>query len=223
MQSFILQQNKARFLHLLQNEADDERRATLNGLLRAAERDLAFLQSLREGAGTTDRPRGQPAAFTPDPQIMAGFRETFGLSPKLCMALDAGPGLHIIEVNDAFVQESLHGREALVGKPLFSTFPDNPDDPAATGVSALYASLRMAVATGQGSTCSSWIASVKHMSHSDTGCRKLKWLLNQCVKGISTAPRAAELGCARLLLQRLVLVTRTCRRRTRRQAKQLLT
>ena len=149
MQSFILQQNKARFLHLLQNEADDERRATLNGLLRAAERDLAFLQSLREGAGTTDRPRGQPAAFTPEPQIMAGFRETFGLSPKLCMALDAGPGLHIIEVNDAFVQESLHGREALVGKPLFSTFPDNPDDPAATGVSALYASLRMAVATGE--------------------------------------------------------------------------
>lgn len=149
MQSFILQQNKARFLHLLQNEADDERRATLNGLLRAAERDLAFLQSLREGAGTIDRPRGEPAAFTPDPQIMAGFRETFGLSPKLCMALDAGPGLHIIEVNDAFMQESLHGREALVGKPLFSTFPDNPDDPAATGVSALYASLRMAVATGE--------------------------------------------------------------------------
>jgi len=105
VQSFILQQNKARFLHLLQNEADDERRATLNGLLRAAERDLAFLQSLREGAGTIDRPRGEPAAFTPDPQIMAGFRETFGLSPKLCMALDAGPGLHIIEVNDAFMQD----------------------------------------------------------------------------------------------------------------------
>jgi hypothetical protein len=39
-------------------------------------------------------------------------------------------------------------RAAMLGKPLFETFPDNPDDPAA-GVRTLYTSLRSACETGK--------------------------------------------------------------------------
>jgi len=37
----------------------------------------------------------------------------------------------------------------VVGQPLFTAFPDNPDDPTADGVSHLYASLRQVAETGR--------------------------------------------------------------------------
>jgi hypothetical protein len=148
VQNFILQQNRARFLHLLQGEADEARCATLRHLLRATERDLAFNQALRDGAGSGVMGR-RMEPFAPNSDCARHFRETHADSPHLRMALDPGPGLHIIEVNAVFEREGLHPREALIGQPLFSKFPDNPDDPSADGMSALYASLRMAVADGE--------------------------------------------------------------------------
>ena len=141
MQRFILQQNRDRFVERLRIEADPKSRATIETLLRAVERDLAFLEASFSGAGYPARQQ-QPYAI--DDKVVVHFRARTLGSPKLGMAIDPGPGLHIVDVNETFVRESLRDRDELIGRPLFDTFPDNPQDPMADGVSALYALLRTA-------------------------------------------------------------------------------
>ncbi|MFJ9459717.1 PP2C family protein-serine/threonine phosphatase [Kitasatospora sp. NPDC101447] len=56
------------------------------------------------------------------------------------------------DANVAYLALSGHTREQLVGRYLFDVFPDNPNDPAATGVRNLHASLRRVAATGERDT-----------------------------------------------------------------------
>ena len=65
------------------------------------------------------------------------------------MLLDPAPGLHIVDINDAYARATFTGRDDVVGHSLFEIFPDNPDDALADGVSNLYTSLRTVVKTGQ--------------------------------------------------------------------------
>jgi hypothetical protein len=65
------------------------------------------------------------------------------------MLLDPAPGLHIVDINNAYAQATFTSRNDVVGQSLFEIFPDNPDDELADGVSNLYASLRTVVKTGQ--------------------------------------------------------------------------
>jgi PAS domain-containing protein len=65
------------------------------------------------------------------------------------MLLDPGPGLHIVDINDAYAIATFISRSDVVGKSLFEIFPDNPDDALADGVSNLYSSLRIVAQTGQ--------------------------------------------------------------------------
>ncbi|MFF8375454.1 PP2C family protein-serine/threonine phosphatase [Streptomyces sp. NPDC015661] len=58
------------------------------------------------------------------------------------------PGLVYADVNEAFLSMSGRTREQVVGRYLFDVFPDNPDDPSATGVRNLRASLERVLATG---------------------------------------------------------------------------
>jgi signal transduction histidine kinase/DNA-binding response OmpR family regulator len=48
----------------------------------------------------------------------------------------------IAAVSDAYAQATMTTREEIIGRALFEVFPDNPDDPAATGVRNLRDSLR---------------------------------------------------------------------------------
>jgi signal transduction histidine kinase len=65
------------------------------------------------------------------------------------LLLDAAPGpfliltpdLMIAGVNEAYLQATMTKREDIVGRGLFDVFPDNPNDPAPTGVRNLRASL----------------------------------------------------------------------------------
>ena len=144
MQRRILKQNRAQFLQVLGGELDGRQRLTFESLLRHVERDLAFLEASIVGAVDDDA-----RSFVTDPRVIQHFRaQTLG-SPKLGMAIDPGPGLHIVDVNETFERESLQSRASVVGRPLFDTFPDNPDNPLADGVSALYASLRTAAISGK--------------------------------------------------------------------------
>lgn len=43
------------------------------------------------------------------------------------------PGLVYVDVNEDFARLSGRTREQLIGQYLFDVFPDNPNDPAATG------------------------------------------------------------------------------------------
>ncbi|MEV7170375.1 SpoIIE family protein phosphatase [Streptomyces sp. NPDC093224] len=62
------------------------------------------------------------------------------------------PDLRYADVSDEFLRGSGRTREHLVGRYLFDVFPDNPDDPSASGTRNLGASLRRVLATGEPDT-----------------------------------------------------------------------
>ncbi|KOV70438.1 protein phosphatase [Streptomyces sp. AS58] len=59
------------------------------------------------------------------------------------------PDLVYADVNEEFLQMSGRRREEVVGRYLFDVFPDNPNDPAATGMRNLEASLQRVLASGE--------------------------------------------------------------------------
>ncbi|MFZ6647859.1 PAS domain-containing sensor histidine kinase [Undibacterium sp. TJN25] len=70
---------------------------------------------------------------------MLDYQALFEATPGcyLVLAVD----LTIVAVNDAYLKATLTQRDAIIGRPLFDVFPDNPDDINANGVSNLRASL----------------------------------------------------------------------------------
>ncbi|HYE77138.1 MAG TPA: histidine kinase dimerization/phospho-acceptor domain-containing protein, partial [bacterium] len=75
-----------------------------------------------------------PACPTPD------FRALFEAAPGSYLVLS--PDFTIIAVSDAYLRDTMTRREEILGRGLFEVFPDNPEDPAATGVRNLSASLQ---------------------------------------------------------------------------------
>jgi PAS domain-containing protein len=73
------------------------------------------------------------------------FAKIFARCPGNYLVLS--PDLQIVGVSDAYLRATMTTREGIVGRPLFEVFPDNPDDPQATGVANLTASLRRATTT----------------------------------------------------------------------------
>jgi PAS domain S-box-containing protein len=67
------------------------------------------------------------------------FRALFESAPGLYLVLT--PDLTIVAVSDAYARATMTRRQDIVGRGLFDVFPDNPDDPAATGTANLRASL----------------------------------------------------------------------------------
>ncbi|MFE0648506.1 PP2C family protein-serine/threonine phosphatase [Streptomyces sp. NPDC059534] len=75
------------------------------------------------------------------------YRAVFQATPSAVALLT--PDLVYADVNEAYLSLSGHTREQIVGRYLFDVFPDNPEDPAATGTRNLRASLERVVATGE--------------------------------------------------------------------------
>ncbi len=67
------------------------------------------------------------------------FRQLFESAPGLYLILL--PDLTIVAVSDAYLEATMTRREDILQRNLFDVFPDNPNDPVATGVSNLQASL----------------------------------------------------------------------------------
>ena len=67
------------------------------------------------------------------------FRAMFEAAPGLYLVLT--PSLDIVAVSDAYLRATMTRRDAILGRGIFEVFPDNPDDPEATGVRNLRASL----------------------------------------------------------------------------------
>ncbi|OPF94613.1 PAS domain-containing protein [Rhodopseudomonas palustris] len=147
MQRFVCEQNIAHFQKLLETAEDEKLRRTLLGLLSSAKRELALLHSRLSGADLSPlayRNRGGDLN-----SVLAQIRAGFDASDHPYMLIDAGPGLKIIDINDAYARATFTAREAIVGKPLFEIFPDNPAIDTADGVSNVYNSLRAVVETGE--------------------------------------------------------------------------
>ncbi len=70
------------------------------------------------------------------------FRALFEGTPGLYLVLR--PDLTIVAASDAYLNATMTRRDDIVGRGIFDVFPDNPDDPTATGVSNLRASLERA-------------------------------------------------------------------------------
>ena len=73
------------------------------------------------------------------------FRALFESAPGLYLVLT--PDLRIVAASEAYLHATMTTREAIVGRPIFDVFPDNPDDAAATGVRNLRASLDRVLAS----------------------------------------------------------------------------
>jgi len=148
MQRFVCEQNIVHFERLLNESMDATVQNTVRGLLASARRQLAVLNSAASGAETTpfEQHRRQHADAA---AIRAQFQPEFDASPHPYMLLHPGPGLLIVDVNNAYAAATLVDRADVVDRSLFEIFPDNPDDPLADGVSNLYSSLRIVVETGR--------------------------------------------------------------------------
>lgn len=66
-------------------------------------------------------------------------------APGAYLVLD--PNLTIVAVTNAYLAATMTVREKIMGRGLFEVFPDNPDDPAATGMRNLMTSLETVLAT----------------------------------------------------------------------------
>lgn len=71
--------------------------------------------------------------------VQTDFKLLFESVPGLYLILS--PDLTIVAVSDAYLKATMTKRIEILGKGLFEAFPNNPDDPTATGVSNLRASL----------------------------------------------------------------------------------
>jgi PAS domain S-box-containing protein len=67
------------------------------------------------------------------------FRALFQSAPSKYLVLTRD--LIIVAASDAYLLATLTERHEIIGRRLFEVFPDNPDDPAATGVNNLRTSL----------------------------------------------------------------------------------
>jgi len=81
----------------------------------------------------------------PDTAPRADFEAVFNSAPGSYLLL--APDLTIVAVDDAYLAATMTSREAIVGRALFDVFPDDPNDPAATGERNLRASLERALET----------------------------------------------------------------------------
>ena len=76
------------------------------------------------------------------------FQRLFEAAPGLFLVLlPDDPTFTIVGVSNAYAEATLTRRDEILGHGLFEVFPDNPDDPTATGVSNLHASLRRVLST----------------------------------------------------------------------------
>ncbi|MEU8515732.1 SpoIIE family protein phosphatase [Kitasatospora sp. NPDC048722] len=78
------------------------------------------------------------------------YRAVFRALPGMVALLT--PDLLYADANDDFVSLSGRTREQLIGRYLFDVFPDNPNDPAATGARNLETSLHRVLASGERDT-----------------------------------------------------------------------
>src|ERR1019366_5452770 len=76
-----------------------------------------------------------PSLSCPPPD----FQALFQAAPGLYLVLT--PDFHIVAVSDAYLRATMTIRHEVLGREIFEVFPDNPDDPAATGARNLRASL----------------------------------------------------------------------------------
>ena len=124
-------------------------RRFLESMILDTRRELAHLEAAITGASTDllIGPSRGPGAHAR--RLGGRFQAEFETSPRPYLILDPRPGLHIVDINDAYARATMASRDRAAGERIFDVFPDNPSDPSANGVSNLYSSFRIAAETGR--------------------------------------------------------------------------
>ena len=119
--------------------------------------------------------------------LQLDFEALFNSAPNLYLVLD--PDLRIVAVNDAYCRATKTVRAQLLGRGLFEVFPDNPDDPAADGVSNLHASLTRVLATRKPDAMSTQHYDIQRPASEGGGFEERHWSpLNSPVVILSGLP-----------------------------------
>jgi hypothetical protein len=152
VERFILDQNLQRYRRRLAAETDPPTRELLRRLIAGCERDSALLDAETWGALPTAPMGGFGGDFGAGLEAAPDGREiarALDACADPALLIDPAPGLHIIDLNQAFCAAAMVEPGRVVGERLFAAFPDNPDQPSPEGIVNLYASLRRAAATGK--------------------------------------------------------------------------
>ena len=94
--------------------------------------------------------RHKAASEAAAPTSAVDFRLLFESAPGLYLVL--APSFEIVAVSDAYLRATMTRREQILGKNIFEVFPDNPDDPTASGVRKLQESLESVLRTRRADT-----------------------------------------------------------------------
>ncbi len=129
------------------------------------------------------------------------YRTLFAALPGLYLVLlPDSPHFTILEASDAYLRATNTVRDAIIGRGLFEVFPDNPDDPEATGVTNVRASLNTVLASGASHTMKVQKYDVRRSESEGGGFEERYW-------SPVNAPLLDERGDVRLLLHRVEDVT----------------
>jgi PAS domain-containing protein len=82
-------------------------------------------------------------------QGMVDYQKIFASAPARFLVLGADETFPILDASDAYLRATYTERDAIIGRPLFDVFPDNPDDPTATGIRNLRSSLHRVLTDGR--------------------------------------------------------------------------
>jgi signal transduction histidine kinase/ActR/RegA family two-component response regulator len=96
---------------------------------------------------TPAKRRTNAAPAVSDGGVAPDFRQVFDSAPGCYLVL--APDLTIVAVTDSYLRATMTVREQILGREIFHVFPDNPDDPGATGVANLRASLERVLRSGR--------------------------------------------------------------------------
>jgi hypothetical protein len=144
---FVLAEAIARYAQQLSVEPDPRLRDVLYEMLAQARREWTASVADYSGVHFGPAPAGRRAAHANGQR--RSFNDAFQQSAHALLLIEPGPGLHIVDMNDACAAATLADRRAVAGQKIFEAFPDNPSDATADGVANLFAVMRAAAQTGR--------------------------------------------------------------------------
>ena len=116
MQRFILRENINRFQKRLVAETDQATRRTLQSLLLDAQRQLAYADAVASGVEHRSlSPLRASDCVGRAGNIITQFQRDFEISRRPYLVLDPKPGLHIVDVNDAYGGATMTSRRRIAG------------------------------------------------------------------------------------------------------------
>ena len=80
------------------------------------------------------------------------YKRIFESAPALLLLLDKNPEFTILDASDAYLRATRKQRQAIVGRPIFDVFPDNPDEEGTRPGTILRASLERVIASRSAET-----------------------------------------------------------------------